>query len=224
MNRPFFQVGLDGVRLPSRARLKSLRRDYASFPVLKLPGFLSPGLCRHVVEQTARFRFIHEPLYERSSNFKEPEVMAARALSAVLSEPALCRAVGEVISCGVKEFEGVFSRHLTGARMLWHGDVSEGLHRVAGLSINVSAAPFEGGCFQFRREGSSQAKVTIPYGNPGNAVLFMIDPRWQHRGTPVLGAAPKTIFLGFFYADDAANLSRIYTPEKRGRRGFLRPG
>ncbi len=210
---PLFQVGLDGMRLPTGAQLGRLRKKFASVPALRLPGLLSPDLCRYLLEQIARFRFLADAAYDRPRNFKSPEVIVARTLSALLSEPTLCEAVGAVTARRVRTFSGVFSRHIQGGRQPWHGDIVKGQARVAGLAVNLSARPFEGGQFQLRRKHSVRPLATIPYEDPGDGCLFEIDRKWQHRGAPVLGPAPKILFVGFFYSGDAAGRPGIFRVE-----------
>ena len=77
----------------------------------------------------------------------------------------------------------------------WHPDTVHG--RLLGLSINLSEAPFAGGRLQLRRCRSSELHEA-PAMEFGDALLFRIDPEFEHRILPVTGAAPKCSFAGWF--------------------------
>ncbi len=77
----------------------------------------------------------------------------------------------------------------------WHSDTKRG--RLLGLSINLSETPFTGGELQVRHRKSRelhQSQAT----EFGDALLFRIDPEFEHRGLPVTGTAPKCSFAGWF--------------------------
>ena len=77
----------------------------------------------------------------------------------------------------------------------WHSDWNG--HRRLGLSINLSEAPVSGGQLQMRhrRSGEIQQAPTTEF---GDAMLFGIDPEFDHRVLPVTGAVPKCNFAGWF--------------------------
>ena len=80
----------------------------------------------------------------------------------------------------------------------WHGDCINS--RRLGLSINLSEAPVSGGQLQVRRRRGAEVHQAPPM-EFGDAVLFRIDPEWEHRVLPVTGATPKCSFAGWFFGE-----------------------
>src|SRR5438552_16205534 len=71
----------------------------------------------------------------------------------------------------------------------WHSDLVEG--RQIGMSLNLSARPYEGGIFEIREAATERRLAAIANVGPGDAILFRIDPALEHRVTDVRGVAPK---------------------------------
>jgi len=97
----------------------------------------------------------------------------------------------------VKIFLGRIYRHLPRQHFAnWHAD--DLYDRAVGMSINLSADRFEGGVFEIREAGSGRVVNAIPNVGPGDAILFQISERLEHRVTAVEGSIPKTAFAGWF--------------------------
>jgi 2-oxoglutarate-Fe(II)-dependent oxygenase superfamily protein len=99
---------------------------------------------------------------------------------------------------GLRCFVGrVYRRAATaGHHDSWHSDVHP--DRRVGMSINLSTAPYEGGVFEIRDRTSGRTLAALPNTGPGDALLFAIDDRLEHRVTTVSGSAAKTAFAGWF--------------------------
>ncbi|MCU1383746.1 MAG: hypothetical protein JWL71_2443 [Acidobacteria bacterium] len=98
---------------------------------------------------------------------------------------------------GLRFFAGRVYRRLPAAHHdSWHSDVHP--DRRVGMSINLSTAPYEGGVFEMRDEASGRMLAVLANTVPGDAVLFAIDDRLEHRVTDVTGTEPKTAFAGWF--------------------------
>jgi hypothetical protein len=105
----------------------------------------------------------------------------------------------------IRSLRGIITRRVPGAGHgdAWHNDMVDG--RVAVLSINLSADPYQGGLLQIR-EGT-EGPIVFEHGSTvaGDAVLFKLDAGLKHRVTPPEGA-PRTVFAGFFRNDAAQHL------------------
>ena len=70
--------------------------------------------------------------------------------------------------------------------------------RKVAISINLSAAPYQGGTrrdsSQFRRPDRSWFQIS----GFGDAIIFRVAAHLQHRVSPVLGRFPKTAVTGWF--------------------------
>jgi Rps23 Pro-64 3,4-dihydroxylase Tpa1-like proline 4-hydroxylase len=70
------------------------------------------------------------------------------------------------------------------------------------MSLNLSPEPFEGGALQIRETDSKKILFEIANTGLGNAVVFRVDPRLEHRVSPVAGKVPRTAFAGWFFAGE----------------------
>jgi hypothetical protein len=78
----------------------------------------------------------------------------------------------------------------------WHDDVDG--DRVIGMSINLAADEFRGGEFQIRERGSEIPHHQIANTGLGDAILFRISEKLEHRVASVEGAVAKIAFAGWF--------------------------
>lgn len=177
---------------------------------LKLPQLLDGSLLQHVQREVARATFVEV----RHTSVTPPSIdvcMTPNALSAMLellcNDPAVLRAVESLTSCGpLVRFNG-FVYRLTpglGHHHNWHNDVVHG-RRVA-MSINLEPEPYEGGVLLMRDRDSEQVIAEIENTGAGDAVLFRIDPAFQHRATPVTRGV-KTAFAGWFRSEQPLRTS-----------------
>jgi predicted 2-oxoglutarate/Fe(II)-dependent dioxygenase YbiX len=69
------------------------------------------------------------------------------------------------------------------------------------MSINLEAQPYEGGALMIRERESERVIEQIENTGAGDAVLFRIDPAFQHRATAVTRGV-KTAFAGWFRSEE----------------------
>lgn len=177
---------------------------------LKLPKFLDGVMLRHVQGELARATFVEV----RHTRVDPPSIdvcMEANALSAMLellcNDPALLRAVESLTRCSpLVRFSGFVYRLEPGSghHHNWHNDVLHG-RRVA-MSINLEPEPYEGGVLMIRERESGRIIEEVENTGPGDAVLFRIDPAFQHRATAVSGGV-KTAFVGWFRSEEPLRAS-----------------
>lgn len=172
---------------------------------LKLPQFLDPAMIARVQRELARARFVEV----RHIRVEPPSIdvcMEPNALSAMLellcNDPVVLRAVESLTGCSpLLRFDGFVYRLApgTGHHHNWHNDVLQG-RRVA-MSINLDSAPFEGGMLMIRQRDTGRIVEEIENKGAGDAVLFRIDPAYQHRATAVTQGV-KTAFAGWFRSEE----------------------
>jgi hypothetical protein len=171
---------------------------------LKLPRLLGGPLLEHVQREIARSTFVEV----RHTTVTPPSIdvcMMPNAVSAMLelvcNDPAVLRTVETITACGpLVRFNGFVYRLSpgTGHHHNWHNDVVHG-RRVA-MSINLEPEPYEGGILLIRERDTQRVVAEVENTAAGDAVLFRIDPAYQHRATPVTGGV-KTAFAGWFRSE-----------------------
>jgi len=191
-------------------RAREARGHFDRHHWLKLPRLLDGPLLRQVQREIARATFVEV----RHASVIPPSIdvcMTPNALSAMLellcNDPAVLRAVESMTSCGpLVRFNGFVYRLSPGAghHHNWHNDVVHG-RRVA-MSINLEPEPYDGGILLMRERDTERVVAEVENTRAGDAVLFRIDPAYQHRATPVTRGV-KTAFAGWFRSEEPLRAS-----------------
>jgi hypothetical protein len=188
--------------LPNSERdLGRAREHYAARGWVKLEGFFAPALLQDVE------RGIAASVFETKDHGKvgvelclQPCALTERLMHLV-NAPAVRRCVEDLTDAGrLGCFEGRIYRLVANAGHQddWHTDMIMG--RMVAMSVNLSAAPYEGGVLRIRRAGTHQLLEEVPNVGAGDAVLFRLSHELEHRVTEVTGAIPKTAYAGWFRA------------------------
>lgn len=194
------QLSRGGARIDrDPAAIASARREFDTTHVLKLPAFIDAALLADVQDHIAGGTF-HTKVHHASGVEMCMEPNAAvwllrflivsdevlRAVEAFTGTPALTSFYGRVY-----RFEpGTDHRHD------WHDDIGDG--RELGFSLNVSAAPFEGGALQLRERDPERITATVFNTGPGDAVIFRLGPNVEHQVQGITGSVARTSFAGWF--------------------------
>ena len=193
------RVALDG--RAAIGDLAPLRQEFVSTGMARLPGFLSPDLLRWLQSAVAAAEFVDRT---HGTLARDRMMVANPALSLIhfaVNDPALLAAVARV--AGV-ETPGRFLGHVfmlrpgTSDYDSWHSD--EGFDRHIGLSVNLTATPYEGGVFQLRDTATGTVLREVANTIPGDAMLFPISSRFQHRASPVTGGVTRLTLAGWFFS------------------------
>jgi hypothetical protein len=184
-----------------RTATAEARAHFDAHHWLKLPRFLSGPLLTQVQDAVRLSQFvevIHQGVSPPSIDVcMEPNPTSA-LLELLCNDAALFTAVESVTGCApLRRFSGFVYRLApdTGHHHNWHNDMIQG-RRVA-LTVNVEQEPYEGGVLQIRLRDSGQVIEEVANVSPGDAVLFRIDAKLQHRATAVTSGV-KTAFAGWF--------------------------
>jgi hypothetical protein len=150
----------------------------------------------------ARFDTNDVPGIQRERRLDASSDVLARLIF-LANDPELVEFVREVTGCtDVGFFVGRVSRLAAKSDHFaaWHDDALDG-RRVA-LSLNLSEGPLDGGELLIRRKGEPEP-LPMPYGPPGDALLFRISEHLEHRVRPVRSRTPRTAFVGWYFAGPA---------------------
>lgn len=124
---------------------------------------------------------------------------ATSLLHFAVNAPAFLEAIRALTGCaGINRFRGRVFRMDPAADHYdsWHDDMSEG--RLVGMSINLSFGGYEGGELELKDMETQAQLARIATVHAGNATLFRIASRLQHRVAPLRGHRPRTAFAGWF--------------------------
>lgn len=176
-----------------------LRARFERHHWIRLPRLLDDSLLRQVqrgVEAAAFVEIRHTDVEPPSVDVRMEPNATAGMLALLCNDPALLGGVEALTGCAVSRFSGFVYRLAPGVgEHHWHNDLVHG-RRVA-MSINLGPEPYEGGLLQLRDRESGAVIGEAANTGAGDAVLFRIDARLQHRVLPVT-AGVKTAFAGWF--------------------------
>lgn len=177
----------------------TLAGEFRAHRCAKVPALIEPSLLARIQAQIERSAF-----FERAHGTIATELCMERNTSLgllhfLVNDALVFDLVQRVTGVpAIGFFAGRVYRRLPAAAHhdSWHGDVHP--DRRVGMSINLSAAPFEGGVFEIRDEDTERPLGAIGNVGPGDALLFAIADGLEHRVTDVRGAVAKTAFAGWF--------------------------
>jgi hypothetical protein len=198
------QITQSKAMVADEAQLEQLRCEFARRHCVVLPQFLTASLLERVLEKIEAAQFYSNSHRDgRKQEFgwdltiRENE-MALHLIYFLLNSCSLFQIFQRITDCSaIGSFGGRIYRSLPGDWLNWHDDtdVSE---RVLGISINLSPERYAGGLFQLRERESEQIIWEAGSGNLGDAHLFRISRRLQHRVTRVEGNIPRITAAGWF--------------------------
>jgi 2-oxoglutarate-Fe(II)-dependent oxygenase superfamily protein len=204
---------------------RSLRRGFERKHCVLLRSFLSGPLLAQIQAEVDEGEF-----YVLETGISTELCMRATGVSALLdlltNDPELFELVQAITGCDrIGAFIGRVYRLLPEPAYEgdWHDDVHEG--RMIAMSINLTPRPYRGGVLEIREHDSRGTLHQAKHGGPGDALLFRVDDRLQHRVSSVEGTTPRTAYAGWFIS--AENLDYLNLINFPGRRRWpaveLRP-
>jgi hypothetical protein len=184
----------------SAGYLSELRAEFEKRHYLKLPRLLDTELLDSIQSQIGAADF-HERVHEGIGSNKElcmSDNAALTALQFLLNDPRLFELIQRVTQCErIGCFQGrVYRVAADGHHDSWHDDLGEA--RLLGMSINLSTAAYSGGVFQLRERDSGKILSEVANAGRGDALIFRLSARHQHRITGIEGSLAKTAFAGWF--------------------------
>jgi|ERR1044072_5878588 hypothetical protein len=197
------QIGNSGTSYSgSEQDLQRWRDQFHREHFVKFPALLSPTLLAALQQQIQQADF-RERVHEGIGDNQElcmTDNAASAALLFMVNDKSLFQIVQSVTGCDeIGCFQGRVYRVAGGRHHdSWHNDIGE--DRLVGMSINLSSDVYSGGVLQIRDRTSGDVLSEAPNEGAGDAVLFRLSDRLQHRITDVEGTVSKTAFAGWFRA------------------------
>jgi hypothetical protein len=193
------QISRSGVVFSgSEADIARARTDYEQQYWVRLPAILDREVFEIAQAQLGASQF-----EEKTANLYRELTVANNALPfallLLLNNPRLFRLIEEITGCGhIGCFRGRIYRIVPGANhhVEWHTDLNG--TRLVALSVNLNSEPYEGGVLSIREAATERILCELTNSGFGDAILFRIDERLQHRVSDVEGTVAKTALAGWF--------------------------
>ena len=206
-NAIMIQITQTRLRPASEAQLDRWRTEFAEKHCIVLPQLIEPALWRRLWHQIENSTF-ERKAYARTREGEEFAIevtihqrsMATHMLQMLFNHSKLFEMIRQITDCPpIGGFNGRIYRMLPGTdhHLDWHTDTHTRNYLV-GISINLGPEPYSGGLFQIRDRYSKRITGEVMHHAPGDAHLFSIAPRLQHRLTPLTGSVPRTAGAGWF--------------------------
>jgi hypothetical protein len=131
-----------------------------------------------------------------------PTAMALQIFLLLFNNSRLFEAVQRITGCPpIAGFGGRIYRIDPGTDQFldWHEDTAG--NYLVGLSVNLGPEPYGGGVFQIRERRSKRITCEVAHQRPGDAHLFSIAPKLEHRVTPLTGSVSRVAGSGWFCLD-----------------------
>ncbi len=183
----------------SEGELAELRAHFEERHYLTLPGFLDPPLLEMLRSRLAASEYVRIDR-DVGSELRPLDMTPYFAVELLLNSRATLDLVPKLTGCPPAAcFTGRIYRRAPGGSHVsrWHTDINED-GRMVTLSINLSEGVYAGGTTLLREAASKRVVCELPNTGFGDAILFPIDPRFEHRVLDVEGDVPKTALAGWF--------------------------
>ena len=161
---------------------------------LKLQGFLGPELKEIVTLQLKKVKY---STLQYPTGAEEEQLITPlnTVLSTYIENSVFFDSLQHLTGKKVFSFGGRVYRLNQGVGFFWHQDLVE--KRTLGISINLSPEKYEGGTFIIRNKNLKTPSNRVPNTVFGDAVLFDIGKKWEHKVTPIRNK-PRIAFAGWF--------------------------
>ena len=197
---PLIQITKSGAAVRSPAdEFVALRTAFAAQHWLVLPDFLDRrllDLIQQKLEQT-EYRVVDR---ETGVELRPIDCTVYLATELLLNSPKVFRAIEEITGCApIACFSGRIYRRPASSTYFnrWHTDITDEGRMIA-LSINLNLEPYEGGALQIRSAQTREVLCEVYNRNYGDAIIFPVDEKLEHRVCEVESGAAKTALAGWF--------------------------
>jgi len=198
--RSLLQIGKSGALIDgSQSELNKLRTAFEKHYWVLLPNFLDRPLLDLIKKK------LNETEYcvvdrETGIELRPIDCTAYLAVELLLNSPKLFRAIEQITGCArIACFSGrIYQRPASSTYFnRWHTDITDEGRMIA-LSINLNVEPYEGGALQIRSAKTHKILSEIYNRCYGDAIIFPVDEKFEHRVGEVESGAAKTALAGWF--------------------------
>ncbi|HXT64669.1 MAG TPA: 2OG-Fe(II) oxygenase [Pyrinomonadaceae bacterium] len=197
---PLIQITKSGAAVrSSQDEIAALRTAFAEQHWLVLPDFLERrllDLIQQKLEET-EYRVVDR---ETGVELRPIDCTAYLATELLLNSPKVFRAIEQITGCApIACFSGRIYRRPASSTYFnrWHTDVTDEGRTIA-LSINLNVESYEGGALQIRSAQTREVLCEVYNRHYGDAIIFPVDEKFEHRVCEVESGAAKTALAGWF--------------------------
>jgi hypothetical protein len=183
----------------SEGELARLRAHFEERHHLALPGFLDASLLDTLRAKLAATEFVRIDR-DVGSELRPLDSAPYFAFELMLNSRPVLELIPRLTGCPRPAcFTGRIYRRAPGESHVsrWHTDINED-GRMVTLSVNLSEGVYRGGTTLVREAATKRVVCELPNTGFGDAILFPIDPRFEHRVLDVEGDVAKTALAGWF--------------------------
>jgi hypothetical protein len=197
---PLLQIAKSGAIIRSSGEdFAALRNAFAEQHWLLLPSFVDLPLLDLIQKKLGETEYC---VVDRETGVELRPIDCTSYLAAelLLNTPKLFRAIEQITGCEqIACFSGRIYRRPASSTYVnrWHNDITDEGRMIA-LSINLNAEPYEGGALQIRSAETHELLSEVHNRNYGDAIIFPVDARFEHRVCEVESGAAKTALAGWF--------------------------
>jgi hypothetical protein len=181
-----------------------MKPAYANQRALLCRRAIEPELLNQLATAASKARFVSDTVEHLGHRWIERPSIIGTAIQLVLNRPALQCWLKAVTGCTA---EGAFEGRLVETRpggedhLSWHRDTMPNARYEFGLTLHLRPCQYHGGAFEMRDSKSEQPLFRHYPADPGDLLIFEVDPRSEHRVTPVESGEARLVFTGWFIAN-----------------------
>jgi hypothetical protein len=197
---PLVQITKAGAAIAATAEgIAALRQKFEEQHWLLLPNFADSALLDLLERKLneTEYRVVDR---ETGVELRPIDCTAYLATELLLNSPGLFRAIEGLTGCAtIACFSGRIYRRPPSDEYFnrWHTDITDEGRMIA-LSINLSKQPYDGGTLQIRLSETKGLLCEVENPGYGDALIFQVDEKFEHRVGRVEGNSDKTALAGWF--------------------------
>jgi 2OG-Fe(II) oxygenase superfamily len=170
-------------------------------------------LCRNAVDldllarlakAATKSNFVSDTIDGLGHRWIESPSVVGAAIQLMLNRSNLQEWLKAVTACTAKgRFEGRLVKSQPGGedRLGWHSDTMPDARYEFGLTLHLRPCLYKGGAFEMRDQTSKKPLFKHVKAEAGDLLIFEVNPRTEHRVSPVASGEPRLVFTGWFIAD-----------------------
>jgi 2OG-Fe(II) oxygenase superfamily len=202
VNTPFFVVGKTETKIAIDHN--TAKPAYQNQRALLCCSALAPELLIQLEHAARKARFVSDTVEQLGHRWIERPSIIGEAIQLALNRPVLLSWLKAVTGCIAEgRIEGRLVETRPGGEdhLSWHRDTIRGGRYEFGITLHLRPCRYEGGAFEMRDSKTKQPLFRHYPADAGDMLIFEVDPRSEHRVTPVETGEARLVFTGWFIAN-----------------------
>ncbi|HZS48862.1 MAG TPA: hypothetical protein VFC63_27565 [Blastocatellia bacterium] len=202
-----------------------MRDQFREQHLVRLPSFIEGNILNRMLHHLEAVQLSKDLYFSNKTGLRvgnemavDPTSPAPNMLTMLLNNSELFKVVEEITGITpIRNFMGRIYLCQPNAdhQIYWHDDNHN--NRLVGISVNLSKEPFVGAVLQLRDKASQKILAENANTGLGDAVIFRISSKIEHRTTLLEGTATRTAGAGWFHSyPDFQSLLRFCKEGKFG--------